>query len=118
MDVLAAWGGMRPYCDLPFPGLIDEPVADLELHWQDSFRRRLSHARQLTLPGLALLALLLRPWLGHPRRLSSTPLTLDRAHAAASQSTSAHRPPRPPEESRRLLWSTVQQPSAAYAEFQ
>jgi hypothetical protein len=29
MDVLAAWGGIRPYRDLPFPGLIDEPVADL-----------------------------------------------------------------------------------------
>ena len=36
MDVLAAWGGIRPYRDLPFPGLVDEPVADLKLHRQDS----------------------------------------------------------------------------------
>src|SRR5881296_1568507 len=34
MDVLAAWGGIRPYRDLPFPGLIDEPAADLQLHRQ------------------------------------------------------------------------------------
>jgi len=47
MDVLAAWGGIRPYRDLPFPGLIDEPVADLELHREDPFRgerRRFSQA--------------------------------------------------------------------------
>jgi hypothetical protein len=30
MDVLAARGGIRLYRDLPFPGLIDEPVADLQ----------------------------------------------------------------------------------------
>jgi hypothetical protein len=36
MDVLAARGGIRPYRDLPLPGLVDEPVADLELHRQDS----------------------------------------------------------------------------------
>jgi len=34
MDVLAAWGGIRPHRDLPFPGLIDEPVAELKLHRQ------------------------------------------------------------------------------------
>ena len=28
MDILAAWGGIRPYRDLPLPGLVDEPVAD------------------------------------------------------------------------------------------
>src|SRR2546422_11321797 len=38
MNVLAAWGGIRPYRDLPFPGLIDEPVADLELHRQHAGR--------------------------------------------------------------------------------
>jgi len=36
MDVLAAWGGIRLYRDLPFPGLINEPVADLELHRQNT----------------------------------------------------------------------------------
>jgi len=36
MDVLAAWGGIRPYRDLPFPGLVGEPVADLELHGKDA----------------------------------------------------------------------------------
>jgi hypothetical protein len=36
MDVLAAWGGIRPYRDLPFPGLVNEPVADLKLHRQDA----------------------------------------------------------------------------------
>src|SRR6266436_9477753 len=40
MDALAARGAIRPYRDLPLPGLIDEPVADLELHRQDPSRRR------------------------------------------------------------------------------
>jgi hypothetical protein len=31
MDVLAAWGGIRLYRDLPFPGLIDEPVTRVVL---------------------------------------------------------------------------------------
>jgi hypothetical protein len=29
MDVLAAWGGIRPYRDLPLPGLVDETIPDL-----------------------------------------------------------------------------------------
>src|SRR2546428_8796634 len=62
MDVLAAWGGIRPYRDLPFPGLIDEPVADLQLHREDAGRagrRRLSRRRQRQLPASGLLRLLL-----------------------------------------------------------
>jgi len=33
--------GIRPYRDLPFPGLIDEPVADLKLHRQHAGGGRL-----------------------------------------------------------------------------
>src|SRR5437870_12383742 len=60
MDVLAAWGGRRPYRDLPFHGLIGEPVADLELHGKDAScpgRQGWRHARKLRLhgPGLRLL---------------------------------------------------------------
>src|SRR2546427_12541187 len=66
MDVLAAWGGIRPYRDLPFPGLVGKPVADLELHRQDAAwlpRRRIrlllgplwllaSSARENTAPAM------------------------------------------------------------------
>src|SRR2546427_13221115 len=56
MDVLAAWGGIRPYRDLPFPGLIGKPVADLELHGKDA-----------SCPGRqAGFRLLPGPWLSHP----------------------------------------------------
>jgi hypothetical protein len=41
MDGLAAWGGIRPYRDLPFPGLINEPIADLKLHRQHTGGGRL-----------------------------------------------------------------------------
>ena len=55
MDILAAWGGIRPYRDLLLPGLVDEAVADLKLHRQDS-----------ACGGLRRLAFLLGPWLSHP----------------------------------------------------
>src|SRR3989442_13933644 len=60
MDVLAAWGGIRPYRDLPFPGLIGDAVADLELHGKDAScpgRQGWRHTRELRLhgPGFRLL---------------------------------------------------------------
>src|SRR3989442_11732842 len=64
MDVLAAWGGIRPYRDLPFPGLIGKPVADLQLHRQHTGRaggRGLSRRRQRQLLASVSLGLLLGP---------------------------------------------------------
>src|SRR5882724_5091608 len=57
MDILAAWGGIGPHRDLPFPGLIGEPVADLELHGKDAScpgRQGWRHTRELRLDGLGL----------------------------------------------------------------
>src|SRR5712692_6362409 len=69
MDVLAAWGGIGPYRDLPFPGLINEPVADLKLHRQHAGRagrRGLSRRRQRRLLTSFSLGLLLGPRPSHP----------------------------------------------------
>src|SRR3989475_9062708 len=64
MDVLAAWRGIRLYRDLPFPGLINEPVADLQLHRQHTVRaggRGLSRRQQRQLLASVSLGLLLGP---------------------------------------------------------
>src|SRR2546428_6487671 len=78
MDVLAAWGGIRPYRDLPFPGLIDEPVADLQLHRQHAGRaggRGLSRRRQRQLPASISLGLFLGPRPSHSSE-GGSPLSL------------------------------------------
>src|SRR5713101_7286650 len=73
VSILAAGRGVGPADDLPFLGLVGEPVADLELHRQYTCRaggRGLSRRWQRQLPASVSLRLLLGTGLSHRRRLS------------------------------------------------